>query len=144
MKKMINNDLQTQLSIARKDVDKARAALETAEKHLKELDEQIKEADKQKPFVYFTDNSREEIIYYRKYSDEYIEFKLDDIFDYRYVKTYTSKNYTYPPRKTSVCTIITDARNIFERCSLSSKKYKTVNYIDHIELLEGVDEYDKN
>jgi hypothetical protein len=138
------------LDCARKDVDKARDILAKAEEHMKELEKRIKDFDNPKPMIYLnltapssiTEISlKHEITHYIKHSDEYIEFEALGC-TYRYLEKYETKTHTYPP-KALHCSVKSYVKHVFEIYDFASKKWRSVDYIDHIELLEGVDSYDK-
>ena len=81
---------------------------------------------------------RQEIIRYKKYSDEYIEFTFGG-FEYRFISAHKPDSCVFPKPGFGTC--------VFE-CRIGNAKWEPIpewhSSIDHIELLKGVDEYDKD
>ena len=147
---MTKHEMTKQFLAAQEAVSKAKEALEKATDDLKRVKKQIEEMAKAKPKMFFNGNRPTwalgcipeiEITKYHKYSDEYVEF-VTQYGRFRYIKTYTTTKCKFP--SPPEMTFITNAGYIFERYDCLNRRYMAVDYIDHIELLEGVDEYDNS
>lgn len=139
---MIKYEMARQFLVAQKDVEEAKKALKKATDNLSKIEKLIEEQISPKPKMVHKSSRTFEIEKYKKYSDKYIEFELMDGNRGRYVALGTSKSYTYPNSK-ATDTLESLTGHAFEMYDLIANKYAAVDYIDHIELLEGVDEYDK-
>lgn len=140
-KEMTKHELTEKLLEAQKAVEAARDTLNTAMSDLKKVEKLIEEQAK-KPMAYFKSGNRFEIVKYRKYSDSYVEFETAS-FKYRYIRLGSSKEYVIP-RNGLYCTLESEIGHIFETFNSVTEKYEPIDYIDRIELLEGVDEYDSS
>lgn len=140
-KDMKTDNLTKELHAAQEAVIKAEEDLEKATEDLKKIVEAIEERAKKKPIMYFTNGSSFEIVKYRKYSDSYVEFETAN-YKYRYIKLSKSEKYTLPKNGLH-CTLESHLGHVFEAYDLILNRYDKLDWIDHIELLEGVDEYDQ-
>lgn len=138
---MTKHEITKQFLAAQEAVEKAKKALEKATENLTRVEKQIEDMVKKPKIVYKSDWTIE-IKKYKKYSDKYIEFETVDGRRGRYVELGESKSYTYPNNKMSVV-LESHIGHVFELYDYISHKYTEADLIDHIELLEGVDEYDQ-
>lgn len=141
-KEMTKHEMTKQFLAAQEAVSKAKKALEKATDDLTRVVKMIEEQVNSKPKLVYKSGWEIEITKYTKYSDKYIEFETIDGRRGRYIELGASKTYTYPNNKMSVV-LESHIGHIFEMYDYISHKYTEANLIDHIELLEGVDEYDK-
>lgn len=146
---MSKNKITKDYLAAMDAVNKAEDNLKEAKKKLKDLEEKI-EAMNKKPMMYYNDGREFEIVNYRvhnvyecskhsviefrgKVVTSYVEFETS-VRKYRYITTRDPNRYTIP-NETSKFEYYNIISNTWYDCS---------DIIDRIELLEGVDCYDKN
>lgn len=139
-KEMTKHKLTEKFLEAQKAVEAARDTLNTAISDLKKVEKMIEEQAK-KPKMICKDGKSIEIVKYRKYSDGYVEFETA-VTRYKYIRVGKTKEYVLP-RNGLHCTLESDIGHVFEVYDSIDCRYHERDYIDHIELLEGVDEYDK-
>ena len=135
---MSKHNVKEKLLEARKAVDVARDTLNAAISNLKKVEKMIEEQAK-KPMLHNTSGSSFEIVKYRKYSDGYVEFETAN-GRYRYIKLSKSKEYVLPKNELH-CTLESHLSHVFEAYDPILHRYDKLDWIDHIELLKGVDEY---
>ena len=136
-------------------IEKLKSAANKAAEEYQKLSKELEEALTAKPRIILNysklygrmekvllDNS-DEITYYKKYSDEYIEFEAGDC-TFRYLRTGDSAVWEFPKKDKSGVTLVTNSSDVFQIYDFSVGKWYDVDYIERIELLEGVKEYDKN
>lgn len=129
----------------------AKEAFDKAAEEYQKLSKEIEEALADKPRMVFNKNVSYELAYtneitrYFKYSDYYIEFDCYG-HTYRYIRYGDSNKWKFPRAKKldASYTAIFTGRDVFQRYSYVSRTWEDVDYIERIELLEGVTEYDKN
>lgn len=143
--------LQNQIDALKKQIEKSMEYVDRSRIELERLEEELAECDKVKPKMrvkvtapdQLTNGGLDhEITHYRKYSDEFIEFEARGC-RYRYVKSYKTSAIKFPPEPGGMSCII-NSKNIFEIYDFVLNKYVPVDCIKYIELIPGVDEYDKN
>ena len=139
-------ELKKEIVNAECDICSAKGRLKKAENRLETLNKKLEELEKKKkikkptvrinisfmgiPDLMCIDY---DITRYTKYSDRYIEFEALG-YRYRYIKANATSNHVYPcPRP----------EYIFELYDDANAKYKRVDYIECINLLEGVAEYEE-
>ena len=137
---MTNYELSKKFLEAQKAVEAARDTLNAAMSDLKKVEKMIEERVK-KPRMVCKDGKSIEIVKYRKYSEGYVEFETRGT-RYRYVRVGESKEYVLP-RNGLHCTLESNIGHVFEVYDSIACRYFERDYIDHIELLEGVEDYDK-
>lgn len=148
---MCKEKLQKEIDSLKEEMKRASEHADLARIKIERLEEELKELDK-KPMMRLTDDApdwlldmsrygRKEITHYRKYSDTFIEFEVFE-FRYRYIESITS-NYIKYPLERGVAHYCSYPKDIFQIYDYSCKDWKDVDYIKYIELIPGVDEYDK-
>ena len=148
----MNKDLEMKINGVEKEILSAQQTLEKAEGRLKGLKEELEKLKEMKkvPMIHLKHNKPAwfiecdlgyEIMKYHKYSDKYIEFETSQ-YKFRFIEAYKSENCEFP-MKTYKTTLHKNIEYIFEIYDVVCKEYKPCAFIDHIELLEGVDVYDK-
>ena len=140
---MTKHEMTKKFLAAQEAVEKAKKSLEKATDDLKKVEKLIEEQANPKPKMIYKSDWEIEITKYTKYSDKYIEFETKDGRRGRYIELGASKAYTYPNNKMTV-TLEAHIGHVFEMYDFISNKYTEANLIDHIKLLEGVDEYDSS
>jgi hypothetical protein len=132
VKEMSINQLATKYTAAVDAVNKADENLREAKKNLKDLEREIEEMNK-KPMVYFKNGYHGVIMKYEVSNDgDVVEFEMASGQRYMYyIRTVYDKK-TFPNKIPK-----------FERYDGHYNEWVPIDTIDHIELLEGVDEYDK-
>ena len=136
----MKDKLQTQIDDLKLQIKKANEYTDRARIELERLEEKLKECDK-KPYMYTSLNNKYEIVKYRKYSHCYIEFETER-FKHRYIVPDTFGDVKFPPKSGPIAYCSKDP--IFEIHDIVSGNYVPADYIKSIELIPGVDEYDKN
>lgn len=138
----MNEDLELKINGLEHEIYSAQQSLEKAEGRVKALKEELEKLKEMKkvPMLYWKIGAGNEIVRYVKHSDEFIEFETRN-YRYRYIRSYTTGDTVYP-RKHGV-SVVVNAKDIFQKKSVLTKEWVDLKEVDHIELLEGVDVYDK-
>lgn len=128
--------IQKQINALALQIKKAGEYADRARIELERLKEELEEYNKKKPFLYATNGTPYEINMYRKYSHTDIEFRICGDSDiYRYIVEVTEPCYPHT------------LEHRFEKQVFSGRpgeyRWEKQHWIERIELLEGVNDYDK-
>lgn len=140
--------IERDIKKVKESINKARTTINSAEQEIQKLTKSLENLDRElekcnkKPMIYFTNGESSEIVSYEKYNDEYIEFKTMD-YVYKYFLKYNSDLYIYP-RIPGMLQSINNVQNVFKRTVRGVNYWHDSIPVDHIELLKGVDKYEKN
>ena len=140
--------IERDIKKVKESINKARTTINSAEQEIQKLTKSLENLDRElekcnkKPMIYFTNGKSSEIVSYEKYNDEYIEFKTRD-YAYKYFLKYNSDLYIYP-RIPGMLQSINNVQNVFKRTLRGVNYWHDPIPVDHIELLKGVDKYEKD